>query len=159
MKKTSRRFLFQKHLLFTLMLLLLFALVGCESVDKDDALVSLKNIRFEYHENTNMTTIYCDVDIVNNTIYNLDSFGLNLSTYSSGIMISNKDVEYNLNVKHGESSSATATFTQEGEIDRVGLVSWNPNFEPLWKTYINTLVILGLLLLAGIAYWVYQMFF
>ena len=162
MKKTKNRILkaqFVKNALLLLLLLTsLFTLTSCGSFDKDDAEISLQPIRYEYHPETNMTTVYCFVDIQNETVYNIESYALNMKLYSNGVNVANEEYHFEERIKHGEFCNPTVTFTHEGSIDRVEFASWTPNYEPLWKTYINVLVILAALIILGIGSWVYDLF-
>ena len=139
--------------------LLILMLPSCASVDKDDAVLSLNWVRYEYHENTNRTTVYCDITIQNDTIYTIDSFELNLATFSDGVQLANEVDQYEQRVKHGESGTITITFTAEGKVDRIDLASWTPHCEPLWKTYINAIVILSIAIVAGVFFWIKEEFF
>ncbi len=159
MGTTKKRILIQKIFLFALTLLLLLTLPSCGSFDKDDVEISVNWTQYKYHPETNRTTVYCDVTITNETIYNIDSIELNLELYSNGLKMSDEVYQFQQRIKHGEFESVTITLTAEGQIDRSALVSWTPNYEPLWKTYINAIVIGGLLLLAGVFFWIWEEFF
>ena len=159
MEKTQNRKKLPKTFLLALTLLLFLTLPGCGSVDKDDAELSVNWTQYKYHPETNRTTVYCDITITNDTIYNIDSVELKLALYSNGVRVFDEATQFEQRIKHGEFETVTVTFTVEGEIDSSALVSWSPNCEPLWKTYVNVIVIAGLLLIAGVIWWIWETFF
>ena len=159
MKKIKKRNLIRKILLLTLTLLWILMLPSCGSVDKDDAELSVNWTQYKYHPETNRTTVYCDITITNDTIYNIDYLELNLALYSNGVKMTDEVCRYEQRIKHGNFETITVTLTAEGEIDRAELVSWTPSCEPLWKTHINAIVIAALLIVAGVFFWIRDAFF
>ena len=149
----------RRTILFLLMLCMLFTLSGCGSVDKDDAFLSIKQTDFEYHEETDITTIYCKVAVQNDTIYNISSFEVNLGVYCNGESVEMEPLSYKHRIKHGELDTLTLTFTAQGEADLVALSSWTPHFESIWKTHLNTIIILIAVAVIGVVIWIKETFF
>lgn len=149
----------KKTILLGMVLCMLFMLSGCVSVDTDDALLSMKKVDFEYHKETDITTVHCTLEIQNDTIYTIESFEVNFGVYSKGEKLETEPYSYDHRIKHGETESVSILFTANGEVDEVAFSSWTPNFEPLWKAYINVIVVLGIILLAGIVLWIKEKFF
>ena len=141
-------------LLCVFLMLSLFVFSSCDSVDKDDATLDLNDVTFEYYEETNVTMVSCKAEIQNATIYNLDSFAVDLGVYCNGERIETEPYQYTHRIKHGETESVSISFTVEGKADYVGLVTWTPHYEPLWKTYINVIVVAAVVIIVGVAYWV-----
>lgn len=153
-KTINKKLKLKKIFLCGLLLLTLFTLVSCESVDKDDASLTLTSVDYEYYEETNITMVSCKVDIQNDTIYNIKSFDVDLGVYCNGEPVENEPYHYNSRIKHGEKQSVSISFTAEGEVDHTGLVSWTPQFEPLWKTHLTLIVIVVILIVVGIVFWI-----
>lgn len=144
--------------LFSTVLVLLFTMSGCVSVDKDDAVLTLEHTRFEYHEETDITTVTCRVRIDNNTIYNISSFSVDLGVCCNGVQVENEPYHYEYRVKHGKDESTTISFNAPGEVDQVALVKWTPNYETVWKTYLTEIVVLIVLAVISIVYWITTLF-
>ena len=164
MKRKIKTKDFDKKMSFLILILsLLFLLSACDSIDKDDADFLLKDTQFEYHEETNITTVTCNVNIFNGTIYNISSFAVDFGVFSNGERIETEPFQYNHRVKHGSLESVGITFTVEGKIDQVIYSSWTPQFESVWKTYINVFIAviaaIIILVIGRIAYWIYDEFF
>ena len=119
-----------------LMVLSLTCLSGCASADKDDATISLHNIRFEYYENTNITTIFCDAQIENKTMYNIRSFDLTIAIFCDGVNTETPTKCFSHNVMHEKTEyNVSLVFTAEGHVDLIALSSWEPHYDTFWKTY------------------------
>ena len=140
----------KKVILLVLMLCFLFILSACESVDKDDASLSIQQTEFEYHEETDITTVYFTVEVQNNTIYNISSYEVDLGAYCNGESIEIEPLSYNHKIKHGSSDRVNLTFTAKGEVDRVALSTWTPHFETIWKTHINAIIALVAIIILGV---------
>ena len=110
---------------------MLFMLSGCASVDTDDALLSMKKVDFEYHKETDITTVHCTLEIQNDTIYTIESFEVNFGVYSKGEKLETEPYSYDHRIKHGDTESVSILFTANGEVDEVAFSSWTPNFYPL----------------------------
>ena len=151
--------LMKRIILFLSTLGMILVLSSCQSVDKDDFYLTIEHVDFEYHENTNVTIVSCKVYLQNDTIYNVRSLDVEFGVYSDGVRLKDKSCHYDFEIKHGEQDQRVFEFTEEGKIDRVGLVSCTPNYESVWKTYINVIVVLGIALIAGIVYWIHEEFF
>lgn len=93
----------------------------------------LADTNFEYYEDTGMTKVSCLFVIDNDTIYNINSFDIDLGIASNGVRIETEPFHYELRVKHETEKTAIFQFYMEGEIDDAGLVSYTPNYEPFWK--------------------------
>lgn len=158
MNDIKRKYAMKAIALFTVMLSLLFTLSGCASVDKDDATLDIEQVEFNYHEETNITTVYCTVAIQNDTIYNISSFEMNVGVYFNGEKIETEPLSYKHRVKYGEEDSVTLTFTVSGEVDEVALTSWTPCFETIFKTHINVIVAVAALILLGLVSWILDLF-
>ena len=159
---TTKKRDIQKAFFCILLLLSILTLPGCDSVvsvDKDDSYILLDSTEFEYHEETNVTTVYCTVVLQNDTIYNIRSFEVNFQTFCNGERLDTDPCTYEYKIKHGKTQSTVLTFTQEGKVDRVGIASWEPVHEPFWKTYLTPIVIVGVIVIGGIAFWLYDEFF
>ena len=149
----------KKVIAFTVALLLLFMLSSCESVDKDDASLSIEQVTYEYHNETDITTVYCTLAIQNNTIYNMSSFEVDLGAYCNGENVETEPYSYEYRIKHGQSESVSIMFTAKGEVDQVALTTWTPQFESIWKTYINVIVVVVAVIVLGVAFWIKEEFF
>ena len=151
--------LMKRIILFLSAFCMILILSSCQSVDKDDFYLTIEHVEFEYHENTDVTIVSCQVHLQNDTIYNVRSLDVEFGLYSDGVRLKDKSCHYNVATKHGEQDQRVVEFTEEGKIDKVGLVSCTPNYESIWKTYINVIIVLGIALIAGIVYWIYEKFF
>ena len=107
----------------------------------------------------NASEVFCEVNIQNDTIYNIKSFEVDLGVYCNGEPVENEPYHYNARIKHGETKSVSISFTAEGKVDQTGLVSWIPQFESLWKTYLTLIVIVIILLVIGVVFWIKETFF
>ena len=121
-------------IIFTCALLLLFSLIlsSC-SLNKDDASLSLVDSELQYHEETNITTVYCKLVIENDTAYSINSFEVDFNVSYKGQAIDTDSYSFDQRIKHGEDEVITVSFNVGGEVDQVGLVKWTPNFDPFWK--------------------------
>ena len=145
-------------MLILMALMAIFALVGCTSLNKADAQIYLTETTFQYHEETNKTTVHCSATIENPTVYTIVSFDVKLGVYSDGVCMSDGDYQYVNRVKHGEIESISLSFSADGEIDHVGLISWTPQFEAIWMSYLTEIVIVGLVLLVGAYFLIRNLF-
>ncbi len=150
---------YKKAVVFTVALLLLFMLSGCESVDKDDATLSIEQATYEYHNETDITTVYCTLAIQNHTIYNMSSFEVDMGVYCNGENVENEPYSYEYRIKHGQSESVNVMFTVQGEVDQVALTTWTPHFESIWKTYVNVIIFVVAAIVLGVAFWIKAEFF
>lgn len=157
-KTVNKKLKLKKVFLCCLLLLTLFTLVSCQSVDKDDASLVLLSTDYKYYEETNITRVSCEINIKNDTLYNIKSFDIELGIYSNGEAVENEPYHYDCRIKHGETENVTISFNEEGKIDQVGLVSWTPQFETLWKTHLTLIVIVVVLIVIGIAFWINETF-
>lgn len=132
---------FKKMFFCGIFLLSMLVLSSCDSpIGKDDTYFKLGEVSFEYHEETNITTMACYVSIENDTIYNIEKFAVELNLYCDGALVENKTYKYDYRIKRGENDVVGISFSAEGEIDQVGVVAWNPEYESVWKTYINEII-------------------
>ena len=154
----GNKMLRKKNIFLIFLFLLPLILSSCGSVDKDDALLTLEQASFEYHKETNITTVSCEVAIQNDTIYNISSFDVDMGVYCKGEHIETEPYQYKHRTKHGESEVLTISFTVTGEIDRVSLIDWTPHYETFWKTYINVIVISIVLVILGVVIWIINLF-
>ena len=128
--------IFKTLIACTLLLLMIVMLSSC-SFNKDDAELTLLKTEFEYYEETNITLVKCDIKIKNDTIYNINSFDLEIGVYSNGECISSESKKYDCRIKHDEEKSVSVSFTVDGEADYAALTTWAPNYEPFWKIIFN----------------------
>ena len=156
---TSKRKIAKIISAFWLIVLSFFMLTGCSSFDKDDSSIDIKNIDFKYYEETNITKVSCQLEIKNGTIYNISDFTIVLRTYSNGAIINEYSYEYDTRIKHGESQACTITFNQNGEIDDVGFIRWEPQFESIFKTYMTWIIIAGVVLISIPIIWIFKEIF
>ena len=156
--KTNRASRLKRLFSCGFLLIFMFTFWGCQSVNKEDVNFDFQVQDLVYHEETNVTVITGKVSIRNDTIYNMESFDLKLSSYYKGAHIESNDYSYEQRIKHGKSEHIGIALRVNGEVDYVGYVSATPHFEPLWKTYLNVIIVLGVLILAAICYWIYKEF-
>ena len=148
------------RLLFCVLLILfVFLLPSCASIDRDDAELEIQTVHYDYHPETDITSVTCEVVISNETIYNIRSFDVDLGVYINGERVQNEPYTYTHRIKHSQTERMSISFTAPGEVDQVGLVTWTPQFETFWKTYMNWILIAIVLAVASLAIWIWNEFF
>ena len=149
----------QKIKLFSIVLIILtciFCISSCQSTDKSDAYLNhnqFKQATFEYNEETNKTKVIFNATLINNTIYNFNSFSISLNLYSDSNITSTETYNYDKGVKNGDSYTGYFNFYANGKIDSIEYVSWTANYSSFWETY-NVWLIVSIILVS-IAFVIY----
>lgn len=108
---------------------------ACQSTDKTQSYLLIKQANFEYDDVTNTTEVSWKVEISNETIYSTKGFSAELKLYSGDSLLETKTVRYGIAIKHGDKYNNTLYFTTDGNINKIELKSWTANYTSFWDTY------------------------
>ena len=153
--------------LFSILFILvacIFCFSGCQSTDKNVALDTANNkayldygnfsqASFKYNQERDETKVIFNAMLLNDTIYNINSFSIEINLNNDSNFVDTKIISYNLSIKRGKDYTGNFNFYVKGEIDSIEFVSWTANYDSFWKTYYLWFVIsIILVVIAAIIY-------
>lgn len=121
------------------LILFLFLLGSCTSVDQKEAYVSINQFRYScvYNEGTDETKVVWSAPIANNTIYRINGITFSFDFYESGTLVRGPvKISYSASIAPGKSDSDNWYFTCYGKIDEIRYRSWHASYDNLWDTYL-----------------------
>lgn len=131
--------------LLALMLLLVFAFTGCVGTDtsKTEFIKRGFDYQIQYDQTNNISYIYFDVAIDNQTIYDISSLEFTVQLFKSGGLVGTATPSYDIDERsHGVVYCQSFSFSWEGYVQSVAVSDLGVQYYSFWETY-NLVIILG----------------
>ena len=131
-------------------------LTSCQSTDKTQSYMGIgDNFTYtcSYDAVENKTDIKFKSFIQNDTIYTIDKVSVVVNLYLDDVLVGReKEFIFNFEVRYGKIKNFTFNIHfDDGEVNKIEYVSWNPTYKILWNTYepwfIASIIIVSVILL------------
>ena len=143
----------KKILVISVFIILIFCslcFTGCASASKEGSslLRITDGFTYSYDDTLNITRVIFNVEIQNNSIYDIKHEKIKFELYSNNTLVDTKDYNWHIDVKNGKSNSTRCKIEYEGKIDKVEYISWGCEYNSIWETYFGWFI--GAIVVAGI---------
>ena len=131
--------------LLALMLLFVFAFTGCVGTDttKTEFIKRGFDYKIQYDQANNISYIYFDVAIDNQTIYDIGYLEFTVQLFKSGGLIGTATPAYEINERsHGVVYCQSFSFSWEGYVQSAAVSEFGIEYRTFWETY-SLIIILG----------------
>ena len=131
--------------LLVLMLLFVFAFTGCVGTDttKTEFIKRGFDYKIQYDQANNISYIYFDVAIDNQTIYDIGYLEFTVQLFKSGGLIGTATPAYEINERsHGVVYCQSFSFSWEGYVQSAAVSEFGIEYRTFWETY-SLIIILG----------------
>ena len=134
--------------LLVLTLLFVFACTGCVGTDtaKTEFIKRGFDYKIQYDQTNNISYIYFDVAIDNQTIYDIGYLEFTVQLFKSGGLIGTATPAYEIDERsHGVVYCQSFSFSWEGYVQSVAVSEFGIQYRTFWETY-SFVIILGAIL-------------
>lgn len=159
--KTFRR-IGKATLLFATLLLLMMALIGCQSVDTREATLNIpenEEVDFQYDRSKDQTRISWSTTIENDTIYHMTEFKVTFDLFCENEYLGAQTYYYDCLIRHGDDHKGTFTFSCDGKVDGADLVSWTARFADFWEIYGMWIIVASILVIVAAVVYIFAVRF